>query len=252
MLDRSFQAHVGHIGSCLCVADLMAGISVHAGLNLTGDDQSRDRFILSKGHAGLAWYATLVELGIIDAESLGRFGDDGSAFGVHPERGNAGIDFSSGSLGQGLGVAVGSALGAAIQRHDRSTIALLSDAECNSGATWEAAMFAGHHRLGRLVAVIDANGQQALGATRDIIDLEPLGAHFAALGWIVREIDGHDMKEILGALQPDDQQPVLIVARTLFGKGVSFMEGRLEWHYRPMTPELYEQAIAEIELADAK
>lgn len=246
VLDLSYRAHVGHIGSCLCVADLMAGISVQPRLCLGTDSMDRDRFVLAKGHAALAWYATLEDRGVIDPSALERFGSDGSPFGVHPERANPGIDFSSGSLGQGLGIAVGSALAARVRGQERATLALMSDAECNSGATWEAVMFAGHHALGGLVGVIDANGQQALGATQRILDLEPLGAHFDALGWLVREIDGHDMTAILEAVVPDEERPVAVIARTVFGKGVSFMEGRLEWHYLPMTEQQYERAIADV------
>ena len=128
----------------------------------------------------------------------------------------------------------------------RRVVALLSDAECNAGATWEAATFAGHHRLPRLVATIDVNGQQALGATKDILDPEPFGARWHCAGWIVREVDGNDVDAVSDAITPSDDGPVAVVARTTFGAGVSFMERQLAWHYLPMTTEQYRTALAEI------
>jgi transketolase len=242
---------VGHIGSCLCVADLLAAIyaSTWFDFRRTGD---RDRFVLAKGHAGLALYAVLESLGIVSTNDLDTFGHDGSSFGVHPEIHIAGVDFSTGSLGQGLGMAVGSALAARIQGSSRASVALLSDAECNAGPTWEAVSFAGHHRLGRLVAVVDVNGQQALGQTSDIMDQEPFGDRWAASKWEVREVDGHDHDKLAKGIEPSDTGPVVVVARTVFGSGVSFMERRLDWHYLPLNTEQYELARSELDVASSR
>jgi transketolase len=248
VLELSFQAHVGHIGSCLSVADVLAAIYSSKWFHFDGTAE-RDRFVLAKGHAGLALYAVLEALDVIERDDLDTFGRDGSAFGVHPEDHLPGVDFSTGSLGQGLGMAVGAALAARVQGSTRNTVAVLSDAECNSGATWEAAAFAGHHRLARLVAVIDVNGQQALGATRDILDQEPFAERWRIAGWESREVDGHDVVALTEALEPSTLGPVAVIARTTFGSGVSFMERRLEWHYLPMTADEYEAARAQVAAA---
>ncbi|MBI5087377.1 MAG: transketolase [Actinobacteria bacterium] len=250
VLDLSYQAHVGHIGSCLSVADALAAVYAAPWFDFHRA-HGRDRFVMAKGHAGLALYAVLEAVGVISPDSLDTFGRDGSSFGVHPEHHLPGIDFSTGSLGQGLGMAVGAALAARVQRSERSTVALLSDAECNSGATWEAASFAGHHRLARLVAVVDVNGQQALGPTREICDQEPFAERWRCAGWEAREVSGHDVAALTAALEPSTAGPVVVVARTLFGSGVSFMEGQLEWHYLPMTPEQYDAARADVDAARA-
>ncbi len=251
VLELSFKAHVGHIGSCLSVADLLAVVYTSPCFNFDPDSASSDRFVLAKGHAGLALYCALEAVGVLASTELERFGSDGSSLGVHPEAHSAGVDFATGSLGQGLGMAVGVALAARVQRTSRKVVALLSDAECNSGATWEAVNFGGHHRLGGLVAMVDVNGQQALGATSGIIAQEPFGERWALAGWEVREVDGHDLAALSEAVQPRTNGPVVVVARTVFGAGVSFMERQLDWHYLPMTPAQYEQAMAEAGVADA-
>lgn len=245
VVEISYRARVGHIGSCLSVADLLAAIYASPSFDFSRPSD-RDRFVLGKGHAGLALYAVLEARNMISTAELDTFGADGSPFGVHPEESQTGVDFSTGSLGHGLGMAVGSALSARIQHSTRCTVALLSDAECNSGATWEAASFAGHHRLGGLVAAVDVNGQQALGSTRRIMDQEPFSERWSAAGWEAREVDGHDIAQITSALVPSMTGPVVVVARTLFGSGVSFMEGRLEWHYLPLTAPQYECAQSEL------
>jgi transketolase len=247
VLELSHQAHVGHIGSCLSVADILAAVYASSWFRPEPGEPDRDRFVLAKGHAGLALYATLEAVGLIQAADLSTFGKDGSPFGVHPEAHLPGVDFSTGSLGHGLGMAVGAALAARIQSSSRHVVALLSDAECNAGATWEAVAFAGHHRLPNLVAVVDANGQQALGATKEILDMEPFTDRWSQAGWATREVPGNDVDALADALVPSSEGPVAVVARTTFGSGVSFMEQRLDWHYLPMTDEQYASAIAEVE-----
>jgi len=250
ILEQSKRAHVGHIGSCLSVADIIAALY---GIILEvpdPDDPERDRFVLSKGHAALALYAALHLRGWVSAAELDTFCGDASRLGVHPEHVVPGVDFSTGSLGQGLSVAAGAALGARLLGSRRRVFALLSDAECNEGATWEAIMFAAHHRLANLVAIVDLNGQQALGHTRDVLDLSPMAERWEAFGWDVHSVDGHDEK-LLGAvvshLDTVSGRPHVLIARTVFGRGVSFMEGQIRWHYLPMSDEQYRQALREVD-----
>jgi transketolase len=160
-----------------------------------------------------------------------------------------GIDFSTGSLGQGLSLAAGCALAARLQGSERIAFTVMSDAELNEGSVWEAAMFAAHHRLSRLVAIIDVNGQQALGYTRDVLGLEPLTARWESFGWDVHEVDGHDLRglgDTLRALEVDGGPPHVVLARTTFAKGVTFMENRIEWHYLPQTDVEYALATGEL------
>jgi transketolase len=250
VLELSYAAHVGHIGSCLCVADILSVVYTSPDYRWSAGPD-RDRFVLGKGHAGLALYAALEATGHLGNEPLDSFGTDGSPFGVHPEVHVPGVDFATGSLGHGLGMAAGAALAARITGSGSRAVAVLSDAECNAGATWEAAHFAGHHKLANLVAVIDVNGQQALGPTKEILDLEPFGHRWRVAGWEVRDVNGHDLSELARAVRPSPSGPVAVVARTVFGAGVSFMEGRLEWHYLPMTEEQFSSAMAEVEMRRA-
>ncbi len=250
VLDQSYRAGVGHIGSALSVVEILAGLYGGVLRIPSPDDPERDRFILSKGHAALALYAVLALKGFFPIERLDTYCADGSLLGVHPERGLPGIDFSTGSLGHGLPVGTGSALAARLQGSARRVFVLLSDAELNEGSTWEAVMFAAHHRLANLAAVVDVNGQQALGSTRDVLDLSPLAERFRIFGWDVVEVDGHDREEIRRALSGFEGgvgPPRVVLARTILGKGVSFMEGQVKWHYWPMSAEEHRQALAEIE-----
>jgi transketolase len=252
VVELSYRAGVGHIGSCLCVADILAAVYTSPQFDFTPSRPDRDRFVLGKGHAGLALYATLDAIGHLGETNLASFGSDGSPFGVHPERHLPGIDFSTGSLGHGLGYATGAALAARVQRSDRRVVALLSDAECNAGATWEAAQFAAHHRLANLVAIVDVNGQQALGPTREILDPEPFTDRWRTCGWEPREVDGHDVGALQAAVAPSMAGPVVVVARTVFGAGVVFMERQLDWHYLPMSEEQYRTALASLERGRAR
>ncbi|HXE45692.1 MAG TPA: transketolase [Conexibacter sp.] len=254
VIDESMRAGVGHIGSALSIADLLAAL--YGGVLRIGEaaEPDRDRFVLSKGHAALALYAALAATGRIDRELLSTYCGESSMLGAHPEHVLAGVDFSTGSLGQGLSIAAGAALAAQRQRSQRRVFALLSDAETNEGSIWEAAMFAAHHRLSNLVALIDMNGQQALGYTRDVLDPgPPPAARWAAFGWEVHEIDGHDPDAIATLIGDLDLtppgRPHVLLARTVFGRGVSFMESKIEWHYLPLEAETHRQAVAELEAA---
>jgi transketolase len=224
------------------------------------DDPDRDRFILSKGHAALALYAVLVLNGRISNDDLNTFCGDGSIFGVHPERAVPGVDFSTGSLGHGLSIAAGAALAARLQESQRRIFCLISDAECNEGSVWEAAMFAAHHQLNNLQVIVDVNGQQALGLTCDVLDAPNLRERWASFGWRVSQVDGHSIPALVNVLSADSRSPAphVILAKTVFGRGVSYMEqGRpitqshlpvqpINWHYLPMSDQEYEIALAEL------
>lgn len=249
VLEASKRANVGHIGSSLSVVELLVALYCRV---LRGEpgDADRDRFLLSKGHAALALYCTLVATGRLEEQALETFCDDGTLLGVHPEHALQGIDFSSGSLGQGLSVGAGAALAARMQGSSRRVFVLLSDAECNEGSIWEAIQFASHHKLGNLVAIVDLNGQQAFGYTHDVINLSPLGSRWQAFGWDVHELDGHDVAAVAATIEGlDTETPHVLIARTTFGRGVSYMERTIDWHYLPMSDEQFEQALAEVSAA---
>jgi transketolase len=255
VLEQSKRANVGHIGSALSVADILAAL-YDGVLNVSDpSDPERDRFVMSKGHAVLAVYAALSLRGWLTPAQLDTYCGDGSLLGVHPEHALGGIDFAAGSLGHGLSYGAGAALAARMQGAPRRTFVLLSDAECNEGSVWEAAMFAAHHRLSSLIAMVDLNGQQALGYTDDVLSLSPLGARWQAFGWDVHEVDGHDVMALADTIRSLDSSsgpPHVLVARTVFGKGVSYMERQLKWHYSPMSEDEYRQAIAEVDAAEAR
>lgn len=244
ILDEAYRAGVGHIGSALSVVDILAALFGSALRGAPGDPD-RDRFLLGKGHAALALYAVLHLKGVLARDVLATYCAEGSMLGVHPSHRLPGIDFSTGSLGQALPVAAGAALAARMQGSARRTFALLSDAECNEGSTWEAAMFAGHHRLDRCTVIVDLNGQQALGRTAEILDQSALAVRWHAFGWQVREVDGHDPAAIAAALDRPAAGPLVILAHTVAGRGVSFMEGEVAWHYLPMSDEQYRRALTD-------
>ncbi len=249
ILEQSWRAQVGHIGSALSVADIVAAL--YDSMTIPSPrDRDRDRFVLSKGHAALAVYAALFLKGWLTEEDLTTYCGDGTLLGTHPEFSLPGIDFSTGSLGQGLSYAAGAALAAQFQRSRRRAFVLLSDAECNEGSLWEAVMFAAHHRLANLIAVVDLNGQQALGRTEDVLALTPLADRWRGFGWDVHEVDGHDadaIRQTIAELDTFSSPPHVLIARTVFGKGVSYMEGQVKWHYWPMSAPEYRQAVAEVE-----
>lgn len=249
VLEQSKRVNVGHIGSALSIADLLAALFSGVLSVNPPRDPDRDRLVLSKGHAALALYVALEAVGLLDHD-LDSFCLDGSPLATHPEHVVSGIDFSTGSLGQGLSFAAGAALAARMQRSQRRAFVLMSDAECNEGAVWEAAMFAAHHKLGNLIALIDVNGQQALGYTRDVLDLEPLAARWRAFEWDVHEVDGHDvatLKSTIEGLSVKDGRPHVLLAQTVFGHGVSYMESTIAWHYLPMSDDQYTTALQELD-----
>jgi transketolase len=250
ILQQSKRAHVGHIGSALSIADIVACLYAHVLHIPRPDDPDRDRLVLSKGHAGLALYAALFLQGWISRKDLNTYCADDSLLGVHPEKALKGVDFSSGSLGQGLSIGAGAALAARLQGSARRVFVIVSDGECNEGSLWEAVMFAAHHQLANLVAIVDLNGQQALGYTEQVLNLSPMAERWRAFGWDVREVDGHNvahMARTMAALDTASGAPHVLLAHTVSGKGVSFMEGQIKWHYWPMSDEEYQRALDELE-----
>lgn len=254
IIECSKRANVGHIGSALSVADIVAVLFGGLLRQVGTSDPLRDRFIMSKGHAALALYAALRLQGILSQEDLQNFCADGSLLGVHPEHHVPGIDFSTGSLGHGLAYGAGVCLAGRLAGQSYRAFVLVSDAECNEGSLWETVMFAAHQKLSGLVAIVDDNGQQALGKTAEVLNLQPIGEKWRAFGWQVHEVDGHnrsELRHIISGLETRAGQPHVIVARTVCGKGVSFMEGKVEWHYMPLSDDQYVQALAELETGAA-
>jgi transketolase len=248
VLRESRRANVGHIGSALSIADIVAALYGEI-LRIQGPlDPERDRFVLSKGHAALALYAALALRGWLTDEQLATYCGDDSLLGVHPESELPGVDFCTGSLGHGLSMAAGSALAARKSGSPRRVFVLLSDAELNEGSTWEAVMFAAQHRLANLYVFVDLNGQQALGYTRDVIAIDNAAERFAAFGWDAAPVDGHDTAAIVNAVAAagNDARPHVFVARTVFGRGVSYMQSQIKWHYWPMSGEEFDQAMREV------
>jgi transketolase len=253
IIEQSKRANVGHIGSALSIADILAALFAGPLADVDPDDSDRHRLVLSKGHAVLALYGALRACGRLSEARLDTYCGDGSQLAGHPDHVLEGVDFSTGSLGHGLSIAAGSALAGRLQDSRRLTFVVMSDAECNEGSVWEAAMFAAQHRLSRLVAIVDVNGQQALGYTGEVLDLEPLAERWESFGWDVREVNGHDRRALgdtLQRLQMESAAPHVVLARTTFGKGVRFMENRIEWHYLPQTDAEYVRAMGELARGD--
>ena len=250
ILEQAKRANVGHIGSALSIADIIAALYSDVMTIPDPKHPDRDRFILSKGHAALALYAAFHLKNWITAEMLNTYCADDTLLAVHPERLLPGVDFGTGSLGMGISYAVGAALAARMQNSRRRIFTLLSDAECNEGIVWESAMFAAHHKLSNLYVIIDMNGQQALGYIDDVLNTAPMGKKWDAFGWQVKEVDGHSPEAIATTIQACETElacPHVILARTTFGKGVPFMENQIKWHYWPMSAEEYQLALESIE-----
>ncbi len=247
ILSCAKRAGVGHIGSALSVADVMDVLLGNVLRGVGTDSPDRDVFVLSKGHAALAYYCALHMRGLLSADDLATYCQNGSLLGVHPDHRLRGVDFSTGSLGQGLAWGVGAALGMRLRGVAARVFVVISDAELNEGSTWEAIMFAGHHRLDRVTVILDENGQQALGTTAEVMQLGPALANLASFGWHTVEVDGHDQAALRAALRDSDQpRPRFIRAHTVSGSGVPFMEGQVAWHYLPMSDEQYADALEAI------
>ena len=245
------NANASHVGGCLSMADLLAVLYTRV-LRLDPSnpkDPHRDRFVLSKGHATAILYAALAERGFFDCAELSGYCKEGSALTGHVSHGVQGVEVSTGSLGHGLPIAVGMALAARADGAKWRTVCMLSDGECDEGSNWEAILFAPHHRLDNLLALIDYNKIQSFGSVDEVLPLEPFADKWRTFGWHVEEIDGHDLDEIelsLSNLPKVAGRPTAVIAHTVKGKGVSFMENRLEWHYRAPNDEQLAEALKEI------
>lgn len=241
-----------HIGSVFSMADLVA---VLYGSILKIDPKrpkwpERDRFILSKGHAGSGVYAALAEKGFFDIKTLETHYQDGSILSGHiSHKGVPGVELSTGSLGHGLSVGAGMAYGAKLDQQKHRVFVLMSDGECDEGSNWEAILFAAHHGLDNLVAIVDYNKLQSIGPVSETLGLEPFADKWRSFGWSVKEVDGHDHAEIhqtLASVPFDTGKPSCIIAHTIKGKGVSFMENSVLWHYRTARGEEYAAALKEL------
>jgi transketolase len=237
-ISMSYRAKSAHLGSSLSAIEILDAV-FHAS-NLRPDTmraQFRDRIVFSKGHAAMGYYATLEQYGLVEPGRLEIYLQEGTALWGHVTRADdvPAIDASSGSLGHGLSLATGLALGHRLQqRDDLRVFCILSDGECDEGTTWEAAMFAGARRLDRLVAIVDYNHIQSLAPTAQVMDLEPFADKWRAFGWEAREVDGHDWRMVTEALNaPPHGAPRVILAHTVKGKGVVRIENTVESHYRP-------------------
>ena len=240
-----------HIGTCLSMADLL-GVLYAEILSVDPADPAdpdRDRFILSKGHGTAILYAVLAERGFFPVARLADYCRDGSPLTGHANHHVPGVELSTGSLGHGLPVGCGLALAAKRVGRRYRTYVLASDGELDEGSNWEAALFAGHHQLDNLVLVVDHNKIQSFGAVKDVLDLDPLADKFRAFRWHVIETDGHDTPAVAAAFAAaaaTPGRPTVVIAHTVKGKGVGFMEGRLAWHYRSPDPAQLAAALTEL------
>ncbi len=248
VLEASHRAHKGHIGSALSICEIVAVIAANA-RGLGTQNKSRDRVVLSKGHAALAWYSALEQVGVVTTDTLKTYMCDGSLLGTHPDPELEGVDFMTGSLGQGIGYGVGAALAGRLAKDERRSFVVLSDSELNEGSTWESAALAGQLKLKNLKVFLDLNGQQALGKTKDILPTSAAIGAWELFGWNVSRVNGHSTSELHQCLETHESLgtgPLIVVASTIAGKGVSFMEGEVKWHYLPMSEEEYGRAIEQV------
>lgn len=253
IVEACHRAKSAHLGGCLSCVDILVAAYWGSPLKITPEtveQPERDRLILSKGHAALALYATLLERGILSEKTFSRFGMESSSLGEQPSPYCApGVELATGSLGHGLPVGSGLALAARLHRWKNRVLVVMSDGECQEGSVWEAAMFASRKQLSNLAVIIDYNKWQATGRSEEIMSLKPLAAKWKAFGWRTAEVNGHSIPQLITALRKWSEkstQPLAIIANTVKGRGVSFMEDDNNWHYRCPTEE--EVQIAKKEL----
>jgi transketolase len=252
VLRMVHRANASHVGSCFSMADLLA-VLYGAVLRVRPAEPNwpgRDRLLVSKGHAAAAVYAALAEAGFFPADWLSTYCQDGTRLAGHvSHHGVPGVEASSGSLGHGLSLGCGMALAGKRDGADYRVFVLLSDGECDEGSIWEAALFAPHQKLDNLTAVVDYNKIQSFGTVKEVLDLEPFAAKWEAFGWSVVEVDGHDHAALLAALGGAPRRPgrpTAVIAHTVKGKGVRFMEGLLRWHYQSPDDGQLAAALAEL------
>jgi transketolase len=244
------RAHLGHIGGDFSVTDILVTL-YGAVLNVdptNPTDPERDRFVLSKGHCAGALYSTLAECGFFPEVELETFAQPLSPLNGHPNRNKVpGVETNTGPLGHGFPVAVGHAIAAKLQGSPRRTFVVMGDGEMQEGSNWEAAMTAGHYSLSNLTAIVDRNRLQQGARTEDTKQLEPFADKWASFGFEVRDIDGHDYAQLLTAFEPSTTgKPVVVIANTIKGKGVSFMEDRVEWHHKVPSKDQVQTALEEL------
>ncbi len=252
VVRQVYNANSGHIGGAVSIAEIIVSL-YFSEMNVSADSidyTDRDRFVLSKGHACAALYAALAMKGYFDTNELYKFRKIDSFLEGHPSmRKIPGVDMSTGSLGQGLSVANGMALAAKLDNRDYRVYAVLGDGELDEGQVWEAALTSAHYKLDNICAFVDYNGLQIDGHTSYVKDTSPIDKKFEAFGWNVINIDGNNVEQILNALREAKkikEKPTLIVAKTLKGKGISFMENEAAWHGKAPTKEEYEKAMEEL------
>lgn len=256
--QKSFQMQIsagkGHLGGALSVTDILVAIYYSGIFNLSPkmqNNSNRDRVIFSKGHACLALYCVLADKGFFPKVELDKHGRNGTILGGHPDHNIAGVEVSSGSLGHGLGIGCGLALAAKLNKQYFSTLVILGDGECNEGSIWEAAAFASQQKLSNLITIVDNNKVAATTFTKYLTGNYPLAAKWKSFGWKVIEIGGHNLKQILNSLKKAKQKnskPVVIIANTIKGKGVSFMENDHHWHHGVAKAEQIDIAKKDLEL----
>ena len=251
VVNMTSRGKSSHVGSTLSMADIIAVLYADV-LNVYPADPNhpdRDRFILSKGHAGACIYAALAERGFFSTDVLETHYQDGSKLSGHvSHHGVPGVELSTGSLGHGLPVGVGMAYAARLAGGKHRVVVVMSDGECDEGSNWEAILFAAHHGLGNLTAIVDYNKIQSLAPVSETLGLEPFREKWGSFGWDVREADGHDhadLKRAIGA--PHPERPSVVIAHTVKGKGVSFMENTVLWHYRTPQGDELDAALEELE-----
>jgi transketolase len=242
----------GHPGGSLSTAEILTALYAHQ-MRIDPkrpDWENRDRFVLSKGHACSIYYATLASRGYFPSEDLKSWGHIGSHLQGHPDRlKTCGVDMTTGSLGHGINIGAGLCLAARLNGTDARTFVLIGDGECQSGILWEGVMLAAKYKLSNLTVILDNNGVQLDGKVEDVMPMEPFWKKWEAFNWAVIEIDGHSIAQILDALDRACEikdRPTVIIAHTVKGKGISFMEGKSAWHGRAPTDEEYSQAVKEL------
>lgn len=255
ILSVSHRAKTPHIGSSLSLVEILTVLYFGGIASIPKHDDPifdrRNRVILSKGHGCLALYATLAEKGILPESLLNEYGRNGALLGGHlVYKPTYGLEAETGSLGHGLPMALGTALAAKRDNKSYRVFVILSDGECDEGSTWEAALGAAHWQLDNVAAIVDYNKIQGFGRTNEVMNLEPLADKWKAFGWSVRDVDGHDIGAIEATISMfpfEKNRPSALIAHTVKGKGVSFMEDTVDWHYKSLTDELLEQAIKEVD-----
>lgn len=251
ILDMSLKAKQAHLGGALSCVEIIVALYLGGVMKYDANDpenDSRDRFILSKGHGSMAHYAVLNQAGFISDDELSHYHDDGYFLAVHPQINiEYGIEACGGSLGQGLPLAAGIALALKLKNNLARVYCVVGDGELNEGSNWEAMLFAAHNRLNNLFLIIDRNGLQLDGKTSCLIATEPLDEKIRAFGFEVSECDGHDFNSLLPVLSLESDKPKCVIADTIKGKGVSFAENVVSWHYDTLTKKMYDIAVAEVE-----